>query len=120
MYSPKCHAIADDDAKFCSRCGLDLSVPFIAEEPEREQSLQVVEEPVPQVKPPSTDIWEMLDLAPHTDSDRKIASFTLRTTDPLTVARNGSPSVSRRTGRGPHRGKRPLLFVESLHIGHSL
>jgi len=107
MYSPKCHAIADDDATFCSRCGLDLSVPLIAEEPEREQSLQVVKEPVPQIKPPSTDIWEMLDLAPHTDSDRKIAPFTLRTIDPLTVAREmnlpaypGEPSVGRIVANG--------------------
>jgi len=107
--SPTCQAIVDDDAPFCSRCGLDLPVPLIAEAPEREQSLQVVEEPepVPQVKPPSTDIWEMPDLAPHTDSDRKIAPFTLRTTDPSTVAREMDlPAYpgERTAGRGVANG----------------
>lgn len=83
MYCPKCHAVVDEDAKFCSDCGQNLSVPFVEVKPVKRLKRKSpavapvpvpmpIAEPIPK-KPPTED--ERYDLAPH--GSNRIAFFPI-------------------------------------------
>jgi len=83
MYCPKCHVHVDDDAKFCSQCGQDLSAPYIEPEPEEVIPEPESRTPYVHVPAPSTDIEKMLDMPSILDD---VATFRFPGSDAKHIA----------------------------------